>query len=115
MNDKTAVRMRADLAMRCAGRVAALNEQLNTDPLTPELQTLQDELNESAVGTGELYALRLMSSKPTGWTAASTRRGPTMRMRVIRHEPWITNTALSLATGRLGTFFSDTCLGMRYR
>lgn len=119
MGDKARDRMRADLAMRqkYAADVASLNEQRNTGQITPELYA-----SETAVLEAEL-AKRLQLQQDF---YAATDEQQTNWMNGV-NEAWanyadaardysaqaadITNTALSEATGGLGTFFSDVASG----
>lgn len=119
MGDKARDRMRADLAMRqkYAADVAALNEQRNTGQITPELyasetQVLQDELNKRLLAQENFYAAtdeqqaNWMNGVNEAWAnyADAARDYSAQAMD-------ITNTALSEATGGLGTFFSDVASG----
>lgn len=119
MGDKTRDRMRADLAMRqkYAADVAALNEQRNTDQITPELyaketQVLQDELNKRLLAQENFYAatdeqqINWMNGVNEVWANyADSARDYSAQAADV------TNTALSEATGGLGTFFSDVASG----
>lgn len=119
MGDKARDRMRADLAMRqkYVADVAALNEQRNTGQITPELyanetQVLQDELNKRLLAQENFYAAtdeqqaNWMNGVNEAWAnyADAARDYSAQAMD-------ITNTALSEATGGLGTFFSDVASG----
>lgn len=119
MGDKARDRMRADLAMRqkYVADVAALNEQRNTGQITPELyanetKVLQDELNKRLLAQENFYAAtdeqqaNWMNGVNEAWAnyADAARDYSAQAME-------ITNTALSEATGGLGTFFSDVASG----
>jgi lambda family phage tail tape measure protein len=119
MGDKARDRMRADLAMRqkYAADVASLNEQRNTGQITPELyanetQVLQDELNKRLLAQENFYAAtdeqqaNWMNGVNEAWASyADAARDYSAQATDI------TNTALSEATGGLGTFFSDVASG----
>lgn len=119
MGDKTRDRMRADLAMRqkYAADVAALNEQRNTDQITPELyaketQVLQDELNKRLLAQESFYAAtdEQQANWMNGVNEAWANYADAARDYSAQAAD-VTNTALSEATGGLGTFFSDVASG----
>lgn len=119
MGDKARDRMRADLAMRqkYVADVAALNEQRNTGQISPELyvnetQVLQEELNKRLLAQENFYAatdeqqVNWMNGVNEAWANyADAARDYSAQATDI------TNTALSEATGGLGTFFSDVASG----
>lgn len=119
MGDKARDRMRADLAMRqkYAADVASLNEQRNTGQITPELyanetQVLQDELNKRLLAQENFYAAtdEQQANWMNGVNEAWANYADAARDYSAQATD-ITNTALSEATGGLGTFFSDVASG----
>ncbi|NMZ09263.1 tape measure protein [Pseudomonas proteolytica] len=119
MGDKARDRMRADLAMRqkYAADVAALNEQRNTGQISPELyanetQVLQDELNKRLLAQENFYAAtdEQQANWMNGVNEAWANYADAARDYSAQAAD-ITNTALSEATGGLGTFFSDVASG----
>ncbi|WP_046485500.1 tape measure protein [Pseudomonas veronii] len=119
MGDKARDRMRADLAMRqkYAADVARLNEQRNTGQITPELyanetQVLQDELNKRLLAQENFYAAtdEQQANWMNGVNEAWANYADAARDYSAQATD-ITNTALSEATGGLGTFFSDVASG----
>lgn len=119
MGDKARDRMRADLAMRqkYAADVASLNEQRNTGQITPELyanetQVLQDELNKRLLAQENFYAAT--DEQQTNWMNGVNEAWANYADAARDYSAQatdITNTALSEATGGLGTFFSDVASG----
>ncbi|MFI7801072.1 tail tape-measure protein [Pseudomonas sp. DD1] len=119
MGDKARDRMRADLAMRqkYAADVAALNEQRNTGQISPELyanetQVLQDELNKRLLAQENFYAAT--DEQQTNWMNGVNEAWANYADAARDYSAQaadITNTALSEATGGLGTFFSDVASG----
>ncbi|CRM71504.1 phage tail tape measure protein [Pseudomonas sp. 25 E 4] len=115
MGDKARDRMRADLAMRqkYAADVAALNEQRNTGQITPELyasetQVLQDELNKRLLAQEGYYAAT--DAQQANWMNGVNEAWANYADAARNYSAQaadFTNTALSEATGGLGTFFSD--------
>ncbi|WP_288855771.1 tape measure protein [uncultured Pseudomonas sp.] len=119
MGDKARDRMRADLTMRqkYAADVAALNEQRNTGQITPELYAnetlvLQDELNKRLLAQENYYAAtdEQQANWMNGVNEAWANYADAARDYSAQAAD-ITNTALSEATGGLGTFFSDVASG----
>lgn len=119
MGDKARDRMRADLAMRqkYAADVAALNEQRNTGQISPELyanetQVLQDELNKRLLAQENFYAAtdEQQANWMNGVNEAWANYADAARDYSAQATD-ITSTALSEATGGLGTFFSDVASG----
>ncbi|MDB1113895.1 tape measure protein [Pseudomonas extremaustralis] len=119
MGDKARDRMRADLAMRqkYVADVAALNEQRNTGQITPELyanetKVLQDELNKHLLAQENFYAAtdEQQANWMNGVNEAWANYADAARDYSAQATD-ITNTALSEATGGLGTFFSDVASG----
>lgn len=119
MGDKTRDRMRADLTMRqkYAADVAALNEQLNTGQIAPDLyakqtQVLQDELNKRLLAQENFYAAtdEQQANWMNGVNEAWANYADAARDYSAQAAD-VTNTALSEATGGLGTFFSDVASG----
>ena len=119
MGDKARDRMRADLAMRqkYVADVAALNEQRNTGQITPELyanetKVLQDELNKRLLAQENFYAAtdEQQANWMNGVNEAWANYADAARDYSAQATD-ITNTALSEATGGLGTFFSDVASG----
>ena len=111
--------MRADLTMRqkYAADVAALNEQRNTGQITPELYAnetlvLQDELNKRLLAQENYYAAtdEQQANWMNGVNEAWANYADAARDYSAQAAD-ITNTALSEATGGLGTFFSDVASG----
>lgn len=119
MGDKARDRMRADLAMRqkYAADVAALNEQRNTGQISPELyanetQVLQDELDKRLLAQENFYAAT--DEQQANWMNGVNEAWANYADAARDHSAQaadITNTALSEATGGLGTFFSDVASG----
>ncbi|MBD9599395.1 phage tail tape measure protein [Pseudomonas sp. PDM10] len=119
MGDKARDRMRADLAMRqkYAADVVSLNEQRNTGQITPELyanetQVLQDELNKRLVAQENFYAAtdEQQANWMNGVNEAWVNYADSARDYSAQAAD-ITNTALSEATGGMGTFFADVASG----
>ena len=119
MGDKARDRMRSDLAMRqkYAADVAALNEQRNTGQISPELyasetQVLQDELNKRLLAQENFYAAT--DEQQTNWMNGVNEAWANYADAARDYSAQaadFTNTALSEATGGLGTFFSDVASG----
>lgn len=119
MGDKARDRMRADLTMRqkYAADVAALNEQRNTDQITPELyaketQVLQDELNKRLLAQENFYAAT--DEQQANWMNGVNEVWANYADAARDYSAQaadITNTALSEGTSGLGTFFSDVASG----
>ncbi|MBA2927052.1 tape measure protein [Pseudomonas sp. CCUG 57209] len=119
MGDKARDRMRADLAMRqkYVADVAALNEQRNTGQITPELyasetQVLQEELAKRLQAQQDFYDAT--DEQQTNWMNGVNEAWANYADAARDYSAQaadITNTALSEATGGLGTFFSDVASG----
>ncbi|QHC93873.1 tail tape measure protein [Pseudomonas sp. R84] len=119
MGDKARDRMRADLALRqkYAADVANLEEQHNTgqleDPLyAKETGVLQSEYDKRLQYQQDFYAAT--DEQQTNWMDGVNEAWANYADAARDYSAQaadVTNTALSEATGGLGTFFSDVASG----
>lgn len=119
MGDKARDRMRADLALRqkYAADLASLNEQRNTDQITPELYAsettvLKEALAERLIAQ-EMYYQQVdeyQSNWMNGVNEAWANYADAAR-NYSQIAADFTSGALDTATSDLGTFFSDVASG----
>ena len=119
MGDKARDRMRADLALRqkYAADLASLNEQRNTDQITPELYAsettvLKEALAERLIAQEMFYQQvdEYQSNWMNGVNEAWANYADAAR-DYSQIAADFTSGALDTATGDLGTFFSDVASG----
>jgi lambda family phage tail tape measure protein len=119
MGEKARDRMRADLALRqkYVTDLASLNEQHNTGQISPELyanetKVLQDELAKRLQAQQDFYATT--DEQQTNWMNGVNEVWANYADAARDYSSQaadVTNTALSEATGGLGTFFADVASG----
>ncbi|WP_460155960.1 tape measure protein [Pseudomonas sp. S2_H10] len=119
LGDKARDRMRADLALRqkYAADLASLNEQRNTDQITPELYAsettvLKEALAERLIAQEMFYQQvdEYQSNWMNGVNDAWANYADAAR-DYSQIAADFTSGALDTATGDLGTFFSDVASG----
>ncbi|CRM71203.1 phage tail tape measure protein, lambda family [Pseudomonas sp. 31 R 17] len=119
MGDKARDRLRADLALqqKYAADVASLNEQFQAKSISEELYesetiVLEEALAERIIAQ-ELY-YQAVDEQQTNWMNGVNEAWANYAASARDYSAQaadITNTALSEATGGLGTFFSDVASG----
>ncbi|NMX70334.1 tape measure protein [Pseudomonas sp. WS 5111] len=119
MGDKARDRMRADLALqqKYAADVASLNEQLQAKSIDKALYDQETTVLEEALAeriiAQELY-YQAVDEQQTNWMNGVNEAWANYANAARDYSAQaadITNTALSEATGGLGTFFSDVASG----
>lgn len=119
MGDKARDRMRADLALqqKYAADVANLNEQFQAKSISKELYDSETAVLEEALAeriiAQELY-YQAVDEQQTNWMNGVNEAWANYADAARDYSAQaadITNTALSEATGGLGTFFSDVASG----
>lgn len=119
MGDKARDRMRADLALqqKYAADVASLNEQLQAKSIDKALYDQETTVLEEALAerliAQELY-YQAVDEQQTNWMNGVNEAWANYADAARDYSAQaadITNTALSEATGGLGTFFSDVASG----